>query len=115
MPSLLLLRAAVALALAAAAAEAVVPLRILHVNDNHARFEPATTTFGPCTNPALCFGGFPRMAAAVKAARAAATAAGQDILVLHAGGRGWSGRGSIGMRIVGDGAGGVQWWDPVEA
>ena len=60
-------------------------LQILHINDNHGRFEPADRSFGPCTDPAACFGGFARQATAIKAAKAAAAANGIDTLVLHAG------------------------------
>jgi len=60
-------------------------LQILHINDNHGRFEMADKSFGPCTDAKACFGGFARQATAIKEAKAKAAAAGADTLVLHAG------------------------------
>ncbi|PSC75913.1 5 -nucleotidase isoform B [Micractinium conductrix] len=63
-------------------------LDILHLNDNHARFDPADANFGTqCSGGAAdaCFGGMARLATALDDARAAAAARGADTLVLHAG------------------------------
>lgn len=70
---------------AAGAAPAAAAITILHLNDNHARFEPQTASLGPCPDPAVCFGGFARIATLVAEQRQAAAAAGRDVLLLHAG------------------------------
>lgn len=71
----------------AATPPAPLPLRILHVNDMHARIEPADSNFNLAT-PAtygIAYGGLARLATHVAAARSQAASAGQDVLVLHAG------------------------------
>ncbi|KAL4445897.1 hypothetical protein ABPG77_009096 [Micractinium sp. CCAP 211/92] len=84
-------RACVLLALigvAAAATDASFKLSIIHLNDNHARFEPADASFGTqCDGnaSAACFGGFARLSTAISQAKAAAARDGMDTLVLHAG------------------------------
>jgi hypothetical protein len=62
-------------------------LRILHVNDVHARIEPADSNFNLATPAtyASAYGGLARIGGYAAAARAEAAAAGQDVLVLHAG------------------------------
>ena len=62
-------------------------LRIVHINDIHARIDPADSSFNPVA-PAKypsAYGGLARLGGYVAAARSQAAAAGQDILVLHAG------------------------------
>lgn len=53
------------------------------------RYDVASTGFGSCASTdvdgAACFGGMPRMATAIEAARQQAAAAGSDSLVLFAG------------------------------
>lgn len=63
------------------------PLRILHINDPHARIEPADSNFNLAAPASYSssYGGVARIAGYVAAARAQAAAAGQDILVLHGG------------------------------
>jgi 2',3'-cyclic-nucleotide 2'-phosphodiesterase (5'-nucleotidase family) len=58
-----------------------VPIRILHINDNHARFEPVDTSFNTCKNTTVCFGGFARQQAAIDSLRANFSG---DVLVVHA-------------------------------
>ncbi|KAG1664927.1 hypothetical protein FOA52_004449 [Chlamydomonas sp. UWO 241] len=43
---------------------------IAHMNDNHNRIEAATESYGPCTASGACYGGWARIATAVKMARA---------------------------------------------
>ncbi|KAL4425700.1 hypothetical protein ABPG75_009716 [Micractinium tetrahymenae] len=65
-----------------------VSLKVIHLNDNHARFEPADVNFGTqCDGAAsaACFGGFARLSTAISEAKAAAARDGMDTLVLHAG------------------------------
>eukprot|EP00887_Chlorella_sp_A99_P005509 scaffold1.g5509.t1 len=75
----------------ASIALAAVPetVEVLHINDNHARFQMEDSRDANCpasdTHGAACFGGFARQAGAISAARAAAAARGVDTLVLHAG------------------------------
>lgn len=72
----------------AAIEDASFKLSIIHLNDNHARFEPADVSFGTqCAGnmSAACFGGFARLSTAISEAKAAAARAGMDTLVLHAG------------------------------
>lgn len=74
--------------LAEAVKEASFQLSIVHLNDNHARFEPADVSFGTqCAGntSAACFGGFARLSTAISKAKAAAAQSGMDTLVLHAG------------------------------
>ena len=62
-------------------------LRIVHINDPHARIDPADSNFN-LVSPAnyyKAYGGLARMATYIAQARADAAAAGQDILVLHGG------------------------------
>ncbi|PSC67806.1 multifunctional 2, 3 -cyclic-nucleotide 2 -phosphodiesterase 5 -nucleotidase 3 -nucleotidase [Micractinium conductrix] len=68
-------------------ATSVVDLRILHVNDMHARVEPTDSSYNPVdpSKYASSYGGLARLAGFVKAARGEAVAAAADILVLHAG------------------------------
>lgn len=72
--------------------------QVLHVNDIHARYDPADTNFGPtCDLEAgspTCFGGLARLATVLADAKKAAAAAGMDTLVLHAGDQ-FTGRKSV--------------------
>jgi 5'-nucleotidase/UDP-sugar diphosphatase len=82
-----LLGSALALpALGAPRAQASARLALLHLNDFHSRHEPISAAGGAC-DPARgpCFGGSARIAAAIAAARAEATAAGRAHLTLDAG------------------------------
>jgi 5'-nucleotidase len=67
-------------------AEASARLRLIHLNDAHARHEPVAASGAAC-DPARgpCFGGSARIAAAIAAARAEAEASGRAHLTLDAG------------------------------
>lgn len=56
-------------------------MRVIHFNDNHARFEASDTYFNTCKDPAVCFGGFAKQKTAVDAARSEFEG---DVLVVHA-------------------------------
>ena len=62
-------------------------LTILHVNDIHSRHEPVDSRSLTCKPGARpdCFGGTARLASALFAERAAAEAAGRDVMLLDAG------------------------------
>lgn len=83
-----LLLASGALALSAPASFAFT-LNILHVNDQHSRIESVGKTDSTCSTDdetaGECFGGAARMKTAVEAARTAAAAAGEPIIMLDAG------------------------------
>lgn len=70
-------------ALRPARAEAVARLRLIHLNDLHARHEAVGAACDPARG--ACFGGSARIAAAIGAARAEAGAAGRGTLMLDAG------------------------------
>jgi 5'-nucleotidase len=87
-----LLLGASALALTAGfagAAQAEFSLTILHINDFHSRFESITGTDSTCDAEGEaageCFGGVARLKTAIDAEKAAATAAGQNVVLLSAG------------------------------
>lgn len=64
-----------------------VPLDIIHMNDLHAHYTPATLSIGDCPKGSedLCFGGMARIQTAVDTFLSEADKADQDALVLHAG------------------------------
>jgi len=71
------------------AAQAEFSLRILHFNDFHSRFESITSSDSTCnaegeTN-GECFGGIARLKSAIDTRRAAATAAGENVVLFSAG------------------------------
>jgi 5'-nucleotidase/UDP-sugar diphosphatase len=87
-----LLLGASALALAAGyagAAQAEFSLTILHINDFHSRFESITGTDSTCDAEGEaageCFGGIARLKTAIDSEKAAAEAAGQNVVLLSAG------------------------------
>ena len=85
-----LLASALAAALPAAAirpapAQGAARVSLLHLNDFHSRHEGAQANGAGCRDGQACLGGSPRLVAAVKAARAAATAEGRASLALDAG------------------------------
>ena len=67
--------------LVAAPAHADYRLTVLHVGDLQSRLEPVTEAGAPCTPGQRCYGGAARMAARIKAERAA----GGNVVVLNAG------------------------------
>ncbi|MCS6932392.1 MAG: 5'-nucleotidase C-terminal domain-containing protein [Acetobacteraceae bacterium] len=81
------LGAALALpALRPARPQAAARLRLIHLNDVHARHEPAAASGAACDpGRGPCFGGSARIAAAIRAARAEAEADGRAHLTLDAG------------------------------
>lgn len=64
-----------------------VPLDIIHMNDLHAHYTPATLSIGDCPKGSedVCFGGMARIQTAVDTFLSEADKADQDALVLHAG------------------------------
>ncbi|KAI8111919.1 hypothetical protein M9435_004416 [Picochlorum sp. BPE23] len=64
-----------------------VSLDIIHMNDLHAHYTPATLSIGDCPEGSedVCFGGMARIQTAVDTLLSEANNAGQDSLVLHAG------------------------------
>jgi 2',3'-cyclic-nucleotide 2'-phosphodiesterase (5'-nucleotidase family) len=79
-----LLLVIVAFGLLSSALAASFPVKFIHINDNHGRFEPADY-FSTCSNPALCFGGFAKQQSMANILRVGAKAAQKDFLFLHAG------------------------------
>lgn len=67
------------------APEAAHRLTLLHVNDFHSRHEPVDARALGCTAGDTCFGGSPRLAAAIREQRAAAEADGRTVVLLDAG------------------------------
>lgn len=71
------------------AAYADFSLTILHINDFHARFEPITGSNSNCSPEdnadGKCFGGIARLKTAIDTERAAAEAAGDNVVVMSAG------------------------------
>ena len=64
-------------------AYAQTPLRVIHMNDNHARFDPQDASFNVCKDVKQCFGGFARIQTASTQLRAEVS--GEDVLFVHAG------------------------------
>ena len=60
-------------------------LSIVHINDFHSRHDPVDGRALGCGAGDACFGGSPRLATAIRAARAAAEAEGRAVLQLDAG------------------------------
>lgn len=87
----------------AAQTSGTMPLTLLHSNDIHARYQPATSAFGPCEHEKFgsCYGGFARMQTAADCVRAEA---GHDVLFLDAGGPALPGRLWLGGLIMRCGA-----------
>jgi len=69
--------------------EAAHRLAIIHLNDFHSRHDPVDARAMSCgrdgTAPSGCFGGSPRLATAIRAARRAAEADGRTVLLLDGG------------------------------
>jgi 5'-nucleotidase/UDP-sugar diphosphatase len=80
-----LLLVIMAFGLLTSALAASFPLQVVHINDNHGRFEPADKYFSTCSDPTLCFGGFAKQQSMANILRAGAKAAKKDFLFLHAG------------------------------
>ena len=63
-----------------------VPMQIIHINDNHGRFEVNDQYYSPCgSDISTCFGGFAKQQSMADIIKAGAVAAGHDVLFLHAG------------------------------
>ncbi len=60
-------------------------LTILHINDVHSRHDPVDGRAMTCTSGAACFGGTPRLAAAIREQRDAARADGRTVVLLDGG------------------------------
>lgn len=70
------------LAVAAIAVVHCAPLRLIHFNDPHGRWDAESTSFTTCKSLDTCFGGFPKLTSAAAAYKASAPG---DALILHAG------------------------------